>query len=117
MIVVGKSFSSLGQRIDEVIRSHPELALMALDDLWPEQNYFQRSDHYPFARKGVPALVLYGGNSSEVHRPDDVVETADWEKASRIVRVAFYLGLDAAERAERPVWDTAARQRVVPGRN
>ena len=113
MIVVGKGFSSLGQRIDEVVRTHPELGLMALDDLWPEQNYFQRSDHYPFARRGVPALVLYGGNSAEVHRPNDVVETADWEKASRIVRAAFYLGLDAAERTERPVWDAAARQRIV----
>jgi hypothetical protein len=113
MIVVGKGFSSLGQRIDAVVRAHPELGLLALDDLWPDQNYFQRSDHYPFARLGVPALVLYGGNSAEVHRPNDVVETADWDKASRIVRTAFYLGFDAAERAERPQWDAAARQRIV----
>jgi hypothetical protein len=117
MIAVGKGFSSLGQRLDEVVRTHPELGLMALDDLWPEQNYFQRSDHYPFARRGVPALVLYGGNSAEVHRPNDVVETADWEKASRIVRVAFYLGLEVANATGRPMWDAAARQRIVQGGN
>jgi hypothetical protein len=113
MIAVGKGFSSLGQVLDGVVGAHPELGLLALDDLWPEQNYFMRSDHYPFARRGVPALVLYGGNSAEVHRPNDVVETADWEKASRIVRVAFYVGLEVANAAARPGWDAAARQRIV----
>ena len=34
-----------------------------------------------------PAVALYGGNSAEVHRPDDAVATADWEKAARIARV------------------------------
>jgi hypothetical protein len=115
MIVIGKGFSSLGSRMDEIVRAHPELELMALDDLWPEQNFFQRSDHYPFALRGVPALCLYGGNSAEVHRANDAVETADWDKASRIARAAFYLGLDAADRVEPPQWDPAARQRIVPG--
>jgi Zn-dependent M28 family amino/carboxypeptidase len=117
MIAVGKGFSSLGQVLDGVVGAHPELGLLALDDLWPEQNYFRRSDHYPFARLGVPALALYAGNSAEVHRPNDVVETADWEKASRIVRAAFYLGLEVANATGRPMWDAAARQRIVQGGN
>jgi hypothetical protein len=117
MIAVGKGFSSLGRTLDGVVAAHPELGLLALDDLWPDQNYFRRSDHYPFARLGVPALVLYGGNSAEVHRPNDAVETADWEKAARIARAAFYLGLDVANAAERPVWDPASRRRFVEGGN
>jgi len=117
MIAVGKGFSSLGQVLDGVVGAHPELGLLALDDLWPEQNYFRRSDHYPFAQRGVPALALYGGNSAEVHRPNDVVETADWEKASRIVQAAFYLGLDVANATGRPVWDPASRRRFVQGGN
>jgi len=117
MIAVGKGFSSLGQVLDGVVAAHPDLGLLALDDLWPEQNYFRRSDHYPFARLGVPALVLYGGNSPEVHRPNDVVETADWGKAARIVRAAFYVGLDVANAAERPTWEPDARRRFVQGGN
>jgi len=117
MIAVGKGFSSLGQVLDGVVGAHPELGLLALDDLWPEQNYFRRSDHYPFAQRGVAALALYGGNSAEVHRPNDVVETADWEKASRIVRAAFYLGLDVANAAARPTWDPDAHRRFVQGEN
>lgn len=117
MIAVGKGFSSLGQVLDRVVGAHPELGLLALDDLWPEQNYFLRSDHYPFARLGVPALALYAGNSAEAHRPNDVVETADWDKAARIVRAAFYLGLEVANAAERPTWEAAARRRFVQGGN
>jgi hypothetical protein len=113
MVVVGKGFSSLGQGVDAVMGAHPELGLLALDDLWPDQNYFLRSDHFAFARRGVPAVVLYGGSSAQAHRPDDGVDTADWEKAARIARVAFYLGLDIANAAERPTWDPAARERFA----
>ena len=28
-----------------------------IDDLWPRENYYFRSDHYNFARKGVPQLL------------------------------------------------------------
>jgi len=113
MIVVGKGFSSLGATVDAVVSAHPELGLPAIDDLWPEQNYFQRSDHYPFARLGVPALAFYGGGSAEVHRPNDAVETADWGKAARIARLVFLTALEVANTAARPTWDGAARARVV----
>jgi len=115
MIVIGKGFSSLGEVVDRVVGANPELGLLALDDLWPGQNYFTRSDHYAFARRGVPAFVLYGGTSAQTHRPDDSVDSADWGKAARIARVAFYVGLDVANAAARPTWDPEARARIVEG--
>ena len=113
MVVVGKGFSSLGQGVDAVVGAHPELGLLALDDLWPDQDYFRRSDHFAFARRGVPAVVFYAGSNAQAHRPDDSVDTADWEKAARIARVAFYLGLDVANADARPTWDPAARERYM----
>jgi len=115
MIVVGKRYSSMGEIADRIAAGHPELGLLAVDDLWPELNYFQRSDHYPFALRGVPALVLYGGPSAEVHRPNDAAETTSWEKAARVVRFAFYVGLDVANADGRPEWDPQARARTVRG--
>jgi len=113
MIVVGKAYSSLGAVADRVVAAHPELGLLAVDDIWPQLNYFQRSDHYPFALRGVPALVLYGGPSAEVHTPNDSPETVNWGKAARVVRVAFYVGLEVANTDARPEWDPQARARTV----
>ena len=104
-----------GAVVDGVVGANPELGLLALDDLWPGQNYFTRSDHYAFARRGVPALVLYGGTSPQTHRPDDSVDSADWGKAARIARAAFHVGLDVANAPSRPEWDPAARGRIVDG--
>jgi hypothetical protein len=43
------------------------------------------------------------------------VDRADWDKAERVARLAFYIGLDIANATGRPVWDAAARQRIVQG--
>jgi len=42
-----------------------------LPDSHPEQGYFFRSDHFPFAKKGVPALSIRSGN-------DYVGKPRDW---------------------------------------
>jgi len=111
--VIGKEHSTLGEVANGVTRQHPELNMRLVDDLWPSQNFYQRSDHINFARKGVPILFFFNGTHPDYHRPTDSVDRIDAEKAARIVRMVFYIGLEVANAAQRPVWDAAARQRVV----
>lgn len=112
--VVGKEHSTIGAAVDRVNAAHPELGMRLVDDPWHGQFYMQ-SDHYSFARGGVPAIFLFNGVHNELHTPKDEMGLIDAEKAARIMRMAFYLTLDVANTAAAPAWDSAARQRIVQG--
>lgn len=111
--VIGKEHSSLGEVVDRVAREHPELNMALVGDLWPRENFYFRSDHYNFARRGVPILFFFNGTHADYHRVTDTVDRIDAEKAARIVRMVFYVGLDVAQAEQRPQWDPASRQRIV----
>ncbi len=109
----GKEHSSLGATLNRVNEAHPELGMTAIDDLWPDQRFYFRSDHFNFARKGVPILFFFNGTHDDYHRPSDEVDKIDGEKASRIVRLLFYLGLEVANAEERPVWYPESYREIV----
>jgi hypothetical protein len=111
--VIGKEHSSLGATANAVTTAHPELHMQLIDDIWPNENFYGRSDHYNFARKGVPILFFFNGTHPDYHQVSDSVDKIDAEKASRIVQMVFYIGLDVADAAERPQWNPESRQRIV----
>ncbi|MEN8145454.1 MAG: M28 family peptidase [Gemmatimonadota bacterium] len=115
IVAIGKSESSLGPLVEQVSASHPDLNMSVIDDRWPEENFYFRSDHYNFARKGVPILFFFNGVHDDYHRPSDEPEKIGYDKISRITRLIFFLGLEVANADERPVWDPDAYERVVEG--
>jgi peptidase M28-like protein len=112
---IGKEQSDLGATLDRVAAEHPELQLTPIGDIWPNESFYTRSDHYNFARRGVPILFFFNGTHGDYHRASDDVSKIDAEKESRIVRLVFYLGLAVASATERPRWDPASYKRVVEG--
>jgi len=52
--VIGREHSNLGTTVDSVAAAHRELNIKPVGDLWPQEGLFYRSDHYNFAKKGVP---------------------------------------------------------------
>ena len=115
IVVIGKEHSDLGQTLNRVTAEHPELNMATIDDIWPEQNFYSRSDHYNFARRGVPILFFFNGTHADYHRPSDEVAKIDGEKESRIVKLMFYLGLEIANAADRPKWNPESYRQVVGG--
>ncbi len=113
--VIGKEHSDLGETLNRVNERHPELGMTAIDDMWPGQRFYFRSDHYNFARKGVPILFFFNGTHEDYHRPSDHVEKIDGEKAARIVKLLFYLGLDIANADQRPRWYPESYRQIVTG--
>ncbi|MBI4421413.1 MAG: M20/M25/M40 family metallo-hydrolase [Gemmatimonadetes bacterium] len=113
IVVIGKEHSDLGTTLNRVNRAHPELGMTAIDDLWPQENFYRRSDHFNFARKGVPVLFFFNGTHPDYHRPSDEVSKIDAEKESRIVKLVFYLGLDVANAAVRPKWRPESYRSIV----
>ncbi len=111
--VVGKPYSSLGALVDSVAAAHPELKLSVVGDLWPREGFFFRSDHFNFARKGIPALFFFNGVHEDYHQPSDEVDKIKFGKAARISRLIFEVALAVANGAEPPRWDPRAREVIV----
>jgi hypothetical protein len=113
IVVIGKEHSDLGETLDRVNSEHPELNLTAADDIWPEQNFYRRSDHFNFARRGVPVLFFFCGTHEDYHGVDDELENMDITKATNTTRLMFYLGLEVGNAMERPAWDPASYEEIV----
>lgn len=113
IVVIGKEHSSLGEVANRVTTEHPELNMQLVDDRWPDQRFYFRSDHYNFARKGVPILFFFNGVHADYHRATDSPDKIDAEKEARIIRMAFYIGLDVANTTARPQWNPESRRRIV----
>jgi hypothetical protein len=115
IVAIGREHSELGRWLDEVQSAHPELGMTAIDDVWPDERFYERSDHFEFARRGVPALFFFNGVHDDYHRPSDEVDRLDVDKAARIGQLLVRLGLEIADRSERPAWNAASRRRIVDG--
>ncbi len=90
----------------------------------PEQGSFYRSDHFPFAKVGIPAFTVdegdqYAGkpagygeklfeeyNNRHYHQPSDEYRD-DWDMAGmeQIGRLVFLLGQSAANLDKLPTWN------------
>lgn len=63
----------------------------------PERIYF-RSDHYNFARKGVPILFYFNGTHADYHRPTDTVDKINFDVMEKRVRLIFHTAWEMANR-------------------
>jgi Zn-dependent M28 family amino/carboxypeptidase len=71
------------------------------DDPNDPNRIYYRSDHYNFARKGVPVLFFYDGMlKSDYHKPTDTVDKINFELYEKRVRMIFYTAWDIANRDE-----------------
>lgn len=51
--------------------------------------YYERSDHYNFARKGIPAVFLFSDIHADYHKPTDDPEKIDNDKIRRVTRLVL----------------------------
>lgn len=116
VIAVGLEQSDLGKTLQSVVYAHPELRMTPIPDRWPEERIFYRSDHFNFARKGVPILFFTSGTHPDYHQPSDEASRIDGEKQARLVRLLFYLGAQVADTMPRPQWNTASYRQIVERR-
>lgn len=113
VVAIGKEHSSLGPLVERIAADHPDLGLTVIDDLWPEENFYFRSDHYNFARKGVPVLFFFSGVHEDYHQPSDEVDRIRYGKTARVARLVYQLGEAIADAQDPPSWDPEAYERVV----
>ena len=113
----GAEHSDLGTTFEEVAAATGNIVT---PDPLPEENAFVRSDHYPFVKKGVPALMLLGGPAGDVsawipraqkwmetdyHSPSDTVKPDwDWTGPQTLAQLGMIMGLRVANADAMPAW-------------
>ncbi|HEU5305268.1 MAG TPA: M28 family peptidase, partial [Gemmatimonadales bacterium] len=113
IVAIGKEHSDLGATLDRVNAAHSELQMTAIGDRWPEERFYFRSDHYNFARKGVPVLFFFNGVHEDYHEVTDSPDKIDSEKEARILKLLYYLGLEIGNAPTRPQWERKSFDEIV----
>ncbi|MFL5495140.1 MAG: M28 family peptidase [Gemmatimonadales bacterium] len=113
IVAIGKEHSDLGATLERVNRAHRELGMTAIDDIWPEERFYFRSDHYNFARKGVPILFFFNGVHPDYHQVTDSPDKINAEKEARILKLLFYLGQEVGNSPRRPKWKPESYREIV----
>lgn len=66
----------------------------------PERIYF-RSDHYNFAKKGIPAIFFFNGIHADYHQSSDTPDKIEYDALAKRAQLAFVLAWELANRPER----------------
>lgn len=77
------------------------------DDPNDPNRFYYRSDHYNFAKHGVPIIFYFNGVHADYHQPSDEVSKINFPLLAKRAQLVFYTGWDLANRAKRPVVDAA----------
>ena len=70
----------------------------------PEQIYY-RSDHYNFAKNGIPSIFYYNGGHKDYHMPSDTPDKIEYDALAKRAQLAFADAWEIANRAKRIVAD------------
>jgi len=129
IVVVGLGNTTL----DDVLTEAAKLDNRTLrPDPEPEKGFYYRSDHFEFAKKGVPALYTDSGeeyigkpagysqqkrdeyNSRDYHKPSDEVK-ADWDLAGAMddLRLLFHVGYRVAQGDKWPEWKQGTEFKTI----
>ncbi|MEI6409072.1 MAG: M28 family peptidase [Bacteroidota bacterium] len=89
----------INERVNE---EHDKLELdykyNAKDD---PNHYYERSDHYNFAEKGIPAIFYFNGTHADYHRPTDTADKINFDALAKRAKLAFYTAWEVANRPGR----------------
>jgi hypothetical protein len=108
VFVIGSKLMSteLGEISEATNKSYLNMGFnYKYDDPKDPEQFFYRSDHYNFARKGIPIIFYMDGSHADYHQPSDSVEKIDFVNMERIARTIFATGWELANRPARPKVD------------
>ena len=82
--------------LERVNERHPELGMTAIDDVWPEENFYGRSDHYNFALSGIPVLFFTSGQHPDYHQPYDTADKIEYDVLQKRATLVFQTACSVA---------------------
>jgi hypothetical protein len=98
--------STLGALSERVNKDYLELGFnYKYDDPADPSRFFFRSDHYNYAKKGIPIIFYFDGVHQDYHRPSDEIGAIDFGKLERVTRTIYATAYAVADLPARPVVD------------
>jgi len=77
---------------------------------------YYRSDHYNFAKKGIPSLFFFSGLHPHYHTPEDTIDKIDFPMMVKREKLIFYTTWEIANRDNKPVVDLSLEEAQGTGR-
>ncbi|HEV8588049.1 MAG TPA: M28 family peptidase [Pyrinomonadaceae bacterium] len=106
--VIGSTMMSteLGNLAQQVNKSFLKLTYdVKYDDPADPNRFFFRSDHYNYARKGIPIIFFFDGVHEDYHRPGDEPQKIDYDKMEKVARTVYMTLWAVANLPKRPAVD------------
>ncbi|WP_316756045.1 M28 family peptidase [Pedobacter aquatilis] len=76
------------------------------DDPKDPESIYTRSDHYNFAKLGIPIIFYYDGMlQQDYHKPGDEVSKINFPLLAKRAQLTYYTAWELANQAKRPVVD------------
>jgi Zn-dependent M28 family amino/carboxypeptidase len=127
--VMGDNKSSLGPALAQLVKSE---GIRLSPDAHPEQGHFYRSDHFSFAKAGIPSVSIGGGvdyvgrpagwglqqaedyTAHRYHQPSDEYRP-DWDLtgAAQLADIVYRFGLSLGNARTVPTWNADAEFRAM----
>jgi len=129
LVVIGKGATTLEDVLDSVATA---VGRTLTPDPEPEKGFYYRSDHFEFAKQGVPAMYLESGvnfvgrppeygrqkrdeyNEHDYHSPSDEVKD-DWDLSGAVedLNLLFTVGIHVANTATWPAWKPGTEFKAI----
>ena len=106
--LIGSTMMSteLGELVDTVNKSYLNISYdRRYDDPGDPNRFFYRSDHFNYARKGIPIIFFFDGVHQDYHRPGDSPDKIDYQKMEKVTRTVYMTLWEVANRPTRPKVD------------
>lgn len=127
--VLGENKSSLGPSLAQLVRSE---GVRLSPEAHPEQGHFYRSDHFSFAKVGIPSITIGSGadfvgrpagwgkqqdedyTAHRYHQPSDEYHP-DWDLsgAVQLSDIVYRLGLSLGNAQTVPTWNADAEFKAL----
>ncbi|NMH27360.1 M28 family metallopeptidase [Flavobacterium silvaticum] len=96
----------LSSELDQIVRSQNEAWVkLDLDFKFNERSdpnrFYFRSDHYNFAKNGIPSVFFFSGVHADYHKPGDEVEKIEFDALKKRAQLAFVTLWELANREQR----------------
>ncbi len=96
--IIGSDFLSrdlhkLNEHANEVVALELDYTYNDLND--PNRFYY-RSDHYNYAKHGIPVIFYFSGTHADYHKPTDTIEKINFMKMQKISRLIYLTGWQVA---------------------
>jgi Zn-dependent M28 family amino/carboxypeptidase len=122
--VIGDNKSSLGPALAQLVKSE---GIRLSPDAHPEAGHFYRSDHFSFAKAGIPSVSIGGGvdymgrpagwglmqsedyTANRYHQPSDEYRSDfDLSGAAQLAEIVYRFGLSIGNARTVPTWNADA---------